>query len=668
MKTIAKKLTICALLGLSAGAHAAPVLIPNGDFSTPGGSDFGYFESAPGVVSFQETGGNGGGYGLVNNTLGSWGGGLVSPPDNAFPANQGIPLANLGLVAGNTYTFSMDMKNFAGTGTGGLKLEAWNGGAGAASNTGDMPATGSSTSWATYSWNYLIPVGTTSIKIVPLLTGASGGSTADSVGFDNIKVNNTPVPPPPFVPDTIINGDFETAGGAGWGTTQGTPAFPTTGGNPSGHTQLDGTAGFAVLYAFNNTEKTFASLGLAPGDVYTFQMDMKLISGSNIGFLRLEGPAGYVIDGPAPAVIGNGSEWATYSIELTVPASPGQSKFGLRPGDGSVVAFDNVKIVLPAPPGPLQANIATGVAVSWTAASAVNRYQPQESPDGTTWTNLGSAIIGNTASSIFDDSKSPFYQVLESAPIVQEAAYNGNFTEEGFDEDEAEGWTPDQTQWPTRLATGGRTDNGACMQIKVLNSEALPNGSEISQNTNNVLDNLTGEIVPGNSYTLSFWAKQISSGASYVQEYRVTFLAENGAELPPGGGMWQGFSAPVGGDWAQKTLTGLVAPAGAVSALIQIVGKTGAVEGGLGEVLIDDVSLQSAGFGAPNVPALAATVTPTVEISWLSKTGKNYQVGSSPDLSGWSNLGGVIAGDGSIKAVYDSMVDPKKFYRVGVLP
>ena len=415
--------------------------------------------------------------------------GLVSPPDNAFPANQGIPLANLGLVAGNTYTFSMDMKNFAGTGTGGLKLEAWNGGGGAASNTGDMPATGSSTNWATYSWNYLIPVGTTSIKIVPLLTGASGGSNADSVGFDNIKVNNTPVPPPPFVPDTIINGNFETAGGAGWGTTQGTPAFPTTGGNPNGTPSLDGTAGFAVLYAFNNTEKTFASLGLAPGDIYTFQMDMKLISGSNIGGLRLEGPAGFVIE-TYPTIIGNGSEWATYSIELTVPASPGQSKFGLRPGGGSVVAFDNVKIVLPAPPGPLQANIATGVAVSWTAASAVNRYQPQESANGTTWTNLGPAIIGNTASSVFDDSKSPFYQVLESVPVVQEAAYNGNFTEEGFDADEAEGWNPDQSQWPTRLATGGRTDNGACMQLKVLNGEACPNGSEISQNTNNILDNV----------------------------------------------------------------------------------------------------------------------------------------------------------------------------------
>lgn len=666
MKSILRNLTLCALLGASIGAHAAPVLIPNGDFSIPDGANFGFFQSAAGVVSFPSTGGSGGddgGYGLVNNTLGSWGGGLVSPPDNFYPGNQGIPLSNLGLVAGNTYTFSMDMKNFAGTGTGGLKVESWNGGANDFNNTGDMPASASSSEWATYTWNYLIPVGATSIKIVPLLTGNSGGSTADSVGFDNIKVNNTPVPPPPFVPDTIINGDFEIAGGAGWGTTQGTPAFETTGGNPNGHVRLDGTGGFAVLYAFNNTEKTFASLGLAPGDTYTLQMDMRLNSGSNIGGLRLEGPAGYVIE-TYPTVIGDGSQWATYSIELTVPSSPAAAKFGLRPGGGSIVEFDNVKILLPVPPGPLQASITTGTAVSWVAPSAENSYQPQQSADNATWMNLGPAFTGNSVSSVFDDNTSLFYRVQESIPVIQEVVYNGNFSEEGFDVDEAEGWQPAQSQWPTRLTTGGRLDNGACMQIKVLNVEALPNGSEIQQNTDEVFDHENGGIVPGNSYDLSFWAKQISSGFSYVQEYRVSFLAEGGAEVKVG--QWRTFSGPVGGDWQQQTLSGLVAPAGAVTAFIQIVGKTGAVDGGSGEVLIDDVSLVSSGFGTPTV--VAASTVPAVKVSWQSLVGQDYQVWSSPDLSAWSTFGDVIVGDNSIKSVYDTMAPPAQFYKVDELP
>ncbi|NQX02463.1 hypothetical protein HQ447_17530 [bacterium] len=487
----------------------------------------------------------------------------------------------------------------------------------------------------------------------------------DSKGF--IQIQDVP---PPFVPDVIPNGDFEIPGGSGWATetTNPTISFPTAAGNPLGNAVIDATAaeGFAAIKAFNGAEKTFASLGLTPGETYTFRMDMKILAGSNIGGLRMVGPAGYEFLN-RPTIIGDGSTWETYSIPFTVPAAPTQALFSLVWGFNSKVAFDNVMIVLPGPSAPLQAAITQGTSVSWTAASATNQYQPQE---GTSisgpWTNLGSPLVGNTVSSVFDSSKSPFYQVLESVPFAQETAYNGTFALEGIDAEEADGWDPIQSQAPFRLTTGGRTDNGACMQLKVLNAADESNGSEIKQDTNSILDNENGAIIPGNNYTLSFWAKQISSGPSYVQEYRVTFLAPGGGELPPGGGTWQSFSAPVGGDWQQKTLSGLVAPAGAESALIQIVGKTGAVLGGLGEVLIDDVSLLSSSFGSPTV--LAAATVPAVEISWPSLTGQDYQVQSSADLGTWANFGSVISGNGSLKAVYDTMAAPLKFYRVGELP
>lgn len=671
MKSKIRIISFCTLLGAPTFAQAAPTLIPNGDFSSPGGASFGFFQSAAGVVTFPTTGGSGdnGGYVLINNTLGSWGGGIVSPPDNFYSNNQGIPLSNLGLVAGKTYTFSMDMKNFAGSGTGGLKLEAWNNGGGAASNTGDVPASGSSNQWATYSWNYTIPAGTLSIKIVPLLTGASGGSTADSVGIDNIKVNNTPVPAPPFIPDTITNGDFEVAGGSGWATETTGPqiSFPATGGNTGGHAVIDAsvTEGFAAIKAFGGAEKTFASLGLAPGDVFRIEMDMKILAGQNIGGVRLVGPAGFDFLS-RPAIIGDGSTWETYSIPITVPAAPSQALFSFVWGFNSQVAFDNIKIVLPAPAAPLQATIAKGTSVSWTAPSAVNSHQPQESADNTQWTNLGSAIVGNSVVSIFDASPSPFYRVLESAPTTTETVYNGNFAEATDIEVEAEGWNPVGNQLPTRLETGGRVDNGACMQIKALNSGANATVSEIQQNTKGVVGNTNGTVVPGNRYSLSLWAKQVSIGPSYVQEYRVSFLAAGGAELPPGGGQWQSFSANISGDWEKKTISGLVAPAGAVTALIQIAGKTGAVDGGLGEVLIDDVTLESSGFGTPMVRT-AATL-PAVEISWPSKTGQDYQVEAATDLVNWSNFGGVISGNNNTKAVYDTIAPPAKFYRVGELP
>jgi len=204
------------------------------------------------------------------------------------------------------------------------------------------------------------------------------------------------------------------------------------------------------------------------------------------------------------------------------------------------------------------------------------------------------------------------------------------------------------------------------MQVKVLNVGAAPGGSEIQQNTKDAdsLNPGAGAVNPGETYTFSFWAKQISSGVSYEQRYKISWLDDGGAIKGDSG--WVGFTATVGGDWTQFTKTGLIVPAGATTALIQIVGVTGAVDGGLGEVLIDDVSLQGTGFGSPTT--LDATTAPAVEISWPSKTGKTYQVQSATDLVDWTNFGGVISGDSTTKSVYDLMTPPKKFYKVGVLP
>ncbi|MCU0776922.1 MAG: hypothetical protein MUF86_04565, partial [Akkermansiaceae bacterium] len=462
----------------------------------------------------------------------SWGGGIVSPPDFFYPANQGIPLANLGLVAGNTYTFSMDMKNFAGTGTGGIKLEAWNGGGGAASNTGNLPATGSSSQWANYSWNYTIPPGTLSIKIVPLVitgAGGSGATTADSVGFDNIKVNNTPVPPPPFVPDQIINGNFETPGGAGWATTEGTPAFPTTGGNPDGNAVLDGTGGFAVLYAFNNTFKTFASLGLAPGDTYTFQMDMRVTNGgTNIGFVRLQAPVGYVNE-QAPAISGDVSQWATYSIQLTVPdaATAPQIKFGLRPGAGSIVAFDNVKIILPGPPPPVVATIEQGTVVGWTVNDPDNTYQPQkrdavEDP----WTDIGGPVPGTSVPFAFEETASNFYQVLETVPGAPE---NGVLNP-GFENSES-----DIAPWVIAPQISGATATtvtsyltytpvGGSRMLK-LEAENFANPvppAEIGVRSDTI------PVTAGTPYTVNFSAAVPQLGASFIVGCRVNYFDDFG--------------------------------------------------------------------------------------------------------------------------------------------
>ena len=134
-------------------------------------------------------------------------------------------------------------------------------------DSGDQRVTSSSTGWTTYTYNYTIAPNATHLKIVPLWT------PGETVGFDNIKVNNTPVVLPPIVP-FVPNGDFEIPGGASWAYyTDGFGlTYPTTGGNPGGNAVINATGpgGYGVLVAFNNTEKTLASLGLTAGGTYTY--------------------------------------------------------------------------------------------------------------------------------------------------------------------------------------------------------------------------------------------------------------------------------------------------------------------------------------------------------------------------------------------------------------
>jgi hypothetical protein len=686
MKSILRKLTLCALSGAAMSAHAAPVLIPNGDFSSqePAAGFFSFFESAPGVVSFPATGGSGdnGGYGLVNNTVGVWGGGLVSPKDGAYPPGpngQGIPLGDLGLVAGNTYTFSMDMKNFAGTGTGGIKLESWKGGNTADSTTGNVPATGSSSQWANYSWNYTIPPGTLSIKIVPLVIiggppGGSGASTADSVGFDNIKVNNTPVPPPPFVPDQIINGNFETPGGAGWGTTEGTPAFPTTGGNPDGNAVLDGTGGFTVLYAFNNTFKTFASLGLAPGDTYTFQMDMRVTNGgTNIGFVRLQAPVGYVNE-QAPAISGDVSQWATYSIQLTVPdaATAPQIKFGLRPGAGSIVAFDNVKIILPGPPPPVVATIEQGTVVGWTVNDPDNTYQPQkrdavEDP----WTDIGGPVPGTSVPFAFEETASNFYQVLETTPgIPENGVLNPGFENLVTIEEVtfAENWTvlsaaDGGTATIAESYPGGYSPHSGTKMLVLESATPLtgPPPPPGPPAPNVAVSCANFAVTENTTYDLSFWAAHVVKTGGANPQFILEFFGDFGFIS----NQINSF-ATVGSTWTkvEKTFT---TPEGAVAMRILLIQALGADYAWQWVTLLDDFELLIPGEGSVNENA--ATAGPGVEISWNTNSGKTYQVKSSGNLVDWSNFGSSVVGDGNIFSVADPITPPGvKFYRVGETP
>ena len=198
------------------------------------------------------------------------------------------------------------------------------------------------------------------------------------------------------------------------------------------------------------------------------------------------------------------------------------------------------------------------------------------------------------------------------------------------------------------------------MDLAVTNTSNTPNSTSLSQTLTN------GSVTAGQNFNFTFWAMQISSGVSYVQNYRLSWLNSSGGTVGTVG--WNGFSGTYG-SWNQITATNLVVPAGTVNAQIQISGTTGAVQSGYGEVLVDDVVLAT--NTPPQTNIIATVVQPAVQIGWSSTAGKNYDVSWTPNLAGntWSNLATSVPGNGTTNIVSDVISSNQvRFYRVVQLP
>ena len=182
MRPLLASIALAALVGAANGQTT--VLFPNGDFDHPAGAAAPWVETYGGgvaVYSYPTTGGNPNGYGVIDATAtGTW---AIWVGGNSTP----LPIAPMGLVAGNTYYFVQDMKSIIdgdGNHPPGLKIESW-GPSGKISDSSDM-TTPITSSWQTYSFPYTIALGATGIKVVPLW------SSSGKVAYDNIGVQ---VPP-----------------------------------------------------------------------------------------------------------------------------------------------------------------------------------------------------------------------------------------------------------------------------------------------------------------------------------------------------------------------------------------------------------------------------------------------------------------------------------------
>jgi len=487
----------------------------------------------------------------------------------------------------------------------------------------------------------------------------------------------------PCTADLFPNGNFEN-GGTSWEEVAGDGTFlfnyPATGGNPpaGGYGVIDHRAadgGFGIWVANGGTPLTLASLNLTADTTYRFTQDMRILFGPNIGGFKIDFTNAGANAGSTgdlyPTLLGDGTTWETYTFEIKIPAGVDGFKAVPLWGPDSSVAFDNIgfdptPVLPPVEPPVIEPGSApqfvTGTLVTWVPTNADRLHQPQSSQNGTTWTNLGPAFPGTDTTTILDPGSAPFHRVQAKDPAGDQALINGDFEiVDPGNANCAESWSCLSTsgQFPTRITTDSYSGTASIRLAVQNNAGGSSNQAEIQQN----LGAAGGFVTPGETYTFSFWAKQISSGVSYVQNYRLQWFDGSGAPI---NGADVGFNSFSGGTgtWAEVSSGAIVAPPQAAGAFIQIFGATGVGQGvdAKGEVLIDNVSLSIGGATAPTV--LATTTQPGIGVIQLTKSGLTYKAQQSDDLQIFDDLSGTFTGNGQVIGAGIPDGGPSHFFRI----
>ncbi len=301
----------------------------------------------------------------------------------------------------------------------------------------------------------------------------------------------------------------------------------------------------------------------------------------------------------------------------------------------------------------------------WPTAAG-NNYQVQWSTppvnNNSTWNNLTGIMPGTgTTNTMFDPldvSGTRSYRVLEYTAYVVTNIINGGF-EMGTGSN-ASNWTSSGIEPPYRVNTNSHSGTWSMM---LANTNKATGGIQFYQ-----AEQAQGApgVVPGLSYTFSFWAQQIFSGPGLVQSYQLSWLNAGGNTISAVNASFTGGS----GYWSQIIVPNLVAPANAVQAGINFSSTTGASSNPAGEVLIDDVLLSTSAPGPTNV--ITVTVQPGWQVSWPSASHVNYGLKRAVSLgstNAWTDFGSSFTGNGNTLSVFDPLgTNQFQFYRIYAQP
>ena len=295
--------------------------------------------------------------------------------------------------------------------------------------------------------------------------------------------------------------------------------------------------------------------------------------------------------------------------------------------------------------------------LSWPTTNG-GSYQLQGStqPEAP-WTNLGTESPGNGIPQSYltsSDQDWRFFRVIETIPgTPAQAASPLNASFEEGNNTLADHWSTGGNQRPQRTSSEARTGSFSMRSSLAVASEGVMSQLVVAEG---------GTVTGGQSHDFSFWAKQISSGPSYVQQYEVQWLDSSNNSLGSSG--LQNFSGTIG-SWVQITNSNLTAPANTAEARIRFRFVTGAVTNGHGEVFIDDVTLAEGAIEVPDTTnILPVTSAPVSQLSWHSQVNVPYQPVASTNLTSWNNIAPQVIGNGGPQSVTIPRTKAAEFYRL----
>jgi hypothetical protein len=157
------------------------------------------------------------------------------------------------------------------------------------------------------------------------------------------------------------DGDFDSPPGASTNWVEGSCCgnfvftYPSTGGNPGGYGTIENQGPLDYYGLWVNGDSvplSLGSLGLIAGQTYDFVQDMKIISGANIGGLKID----FFPNTVSPNTTGDlrpasgTTSWATYTNSITIPVGTTGIKVVPLWGQLSKVAYDNIGVIVPSTP------------------------------------------------------------------------------------------------------------------------------------------------------------------------------------------------------------------------------------------------------------------------------------------------------------------------------